>query len=274
MRQGFITMEFYETYYYANIINNILMDPFPYIRNIHEWYEDNEVEVFLPPFPKWNRLNQFCSFVIESLIDEQVSDVSIDAIVNEKKYEVWIDRALKFHGFECKGFKSWLHDRSIKFEDLAEDHLADYHNDQYLAGQLGELIEHLSSETFHVLFANRKLLATFNELLARTFCLYFKHQIPPGAEDYFESPGKLKRVSIPEWVKRAVFHRDRGMCAACNKDISGLVAAQPDKHFDHMIPLALGGLNDITNIQLLCEKCNLEKSSRPYKVSSIYESWY
>lgn len=274
MRQGFITMEYYETYYYANVINNILTDPFPYIRNIHEWYEDNEANIFLPAFPKWNRLKQFCAFVIESLIDEQISDISIDAVVNDKKHEVWVDRALKFHGFEYEGFRSWLHAHSVNVEDLTEDHLADYHNDQYLAGQLGDLVEHLSNETFHVLFANRGLLASFNELLARIFCLYFADQIPLGMENHFERPGKLKRVSIPEWVKHAVFHRDRGMCAACNRDISGLVVAQPDKHYDHMIPLALGGLNDVTNIQLLCEKCNLEKSSKPYKVSRVYESWY
>lgn len=203
-----------------------------------------------------------------------IPDISIDAIVNDQEYEVWVDRALKFHGFECEGFKKWLYAQSISYEDLNEDHLADYHSNQYLCGQLNELVKHLASEVFHILFANRKLLATFNELLARTFDLYFADHIPIGSEHFFERRGKLKRTSIPEWVKRAVLHRDRGMCAACNKDLSGLVSAQTDKHYDHIVPLALGGLNDITNIQLLCEKCNLEKSSKPYVVSSIYESWY
>jgi len=274
MRQGFIKMEYYETYYYANIINNILTDPFPYVRNIHSWYEDNEEQLFLPSFPKLNRLTQFCAFAIESLIDEEISDVTIDAVLNDNKYQVWVDRALKFHGIECHGFKSWLQEQSIALEDLTEDNLADYHNHLYLTGPLDNLIDLLSIETFHILFANRKLLATFNELLARTFSMYFQHEILAGAEDYFDRPGKLKRVSIPEWVKRAIFHRDRGMCALCSKDISGLITAQTDKHFDHIIPLSLGGLNDVTNIQLLCEKCNLEKASKPYKVSSVYESWY
>jgi hypothetical protein len=60
-----------------------------------------------------------------------------------------------------------------------------------------------------------------------------------------------KRVALPEWVKRAVLFRDRGMCAAYNTDVSGILTAQPDRNFDHIIPLAAHGINDVTNVQLL-----------------------
>ena len=33
-------------------------------------------------------------------------------------------------------------------------------------------------------------------------------------------------------------------------------------HVDHILPLKLGGSNDITNIQLLCPPCNLSKGAR------------
>lgn len=42
-------------------------------------------------------------------------------------------------------------------------------------------------------------------------------------------------------------------CVYCEKDIS------VSRHIDHIMPLALGGLNDISNIQILCPKCNLSK---------------
>lgn len=32
MEKSFLTMRYYETYYYVNIVHNVLSDPFPYIR--------------------------------------------------------------------------------------------------------------------------------------------------------------------------------------------------------------------------------------------------
>lgn len=274
VRQRFISMQFYETYYYANIVHNVLTDPFPYIRSVHAWYEDREAEVLLPPFPKWTRLHDFTRYVINSVIDEDVRDTTIDAVVHETGFEVWADQALRQHKYECIGFKRWLKEQAISLDDLTEDHLADYYSELRLSGSLEDLVEHISEEVFHVLFGNRVLLSQLNHMLARVLKTTFSDCIPEEAAAHFDAPGKLTRVPLPEWCKRAIFHRDRGMCAACNKDISGLVAAQPDKHYDHIAALSLGGLNDVTNIQLLCEACNLKKSAKSAPVSDLYESWY
>lgn len=274
VRQRLISMQFYETYYYANIVHNVLTDPFPYIRIVHAWYEDRESEVLLPPFPKWTRLHDFTRYVINSVIDEDVCDTTIDAVVHETGFEVWADQALRQHKYECIGFKRWLKEHAVSLDDLTEDHLADYYSELRLSGPLEDLVEHISEEVFQVLFGNRVLLAQLNYMLASVLQSTFSDCIPEKAAAHFDAPGKLARVPLPEWCKRAVFHRDRGMCAACNKDISGLVAAQPDKHYDHIAALRLGGLNDVTNIQLLCEACNLKKSAKPAPVSDLYESWY
>ena len=45
-------------------------------------------------------------------------------------------------------------------------------------------------------------------------------------------------------------------------------------NFDHIIPLALGGINDVTNIQLLCESCNKSKGANKISTSTKYERWY
>ena len=81
-------------------------------------------------------------------------------------------------------------------------------------------------------------------------------------------------MRIPDWVRRAVFFRDRGMCVTCGIDLSGLGSIWSDEHFDHIVPLASGGLNDITNIQLLCAGCNLKKGGRNTLTSTSYEDWY
>ena len=53
-----------------------------------------------------------------------------------------------------------------------------------------------------------------------------------------------------------LFLMQRGLCAACHVDISC------KNHVDHIMPLALGGSNDKTNLQLLCPACNHAKSSK------------
>lgn len=52
-------------------------------------------------------------------------------------------------------------------------------------------------------------------------------------------------------------HRlQRGRCAGCR------VALGTKYHRDHIVPLALGGSNQPTNIQLMCRPCNLSKSAK------------
>jgi hypothetical protein len=55
-------------------------------------------------------------------------------------------------------------------------------------------------------------------------------------------------------------YRDQNMiCACCDRSIK-----QEDGgyHIDHIMPLALGGTNDIANIQLLTPFCNLSKGAK------------
>lgn len=40
-----------------------------------------------------------------------------------------------------------------------------------------------------------------------------------------------------------------------------------------MVPLEQGGMNDVTNIQLLCSSCNLSKGTFS-ATSNIYQNWY
>jgi 5-methylcytosine-specific restriction endonuclease McrA len=50
--------------------------------------------------------------------------------------------------------------------------------------------------------------------------------------------------------------KQRGRCACCKKKLG------KDFHVDHVEPLARGGSNDKTNLQLLCPTCNLKKAAR------------
>jgi len=68
-----------------------------------------------------------------------------------------------------------------------------------------------------------------------------------------KSSNKLNRY-ISKQVKTYVWRRDEGKCRYCGSN--ELI------EFDHVVPVSKGGSNTARNIQLLCEKCNRDKSDK------------
>lgn len=62
-----------------------------------------------------------------------------------------------------------------------------------------------------------------------------------------------KRPPIPRELVDAVYRRDGGRCVNCG--------STENLQLDHIIPFSKGGATTIENLQLLCQKCNLEKSN-------------
>lgn len=62
------------------------------------------------------------------------------------------------------------------------------------------------------------------------------------------------RRSIPSKVRRAVFQRDGSKCQHCGTD--------GKMHVDHRLPWSRGGLPTLSNLWLLCAKCNLQKGAQ------------
>lgn len=267
-------MQYYETYYYANIIGNLLADPFAYLRKLHEWHEDRQAELFTASFPRWSVLHSFSHFVISGLLDEHVNDVTADEIANKKSTELWVDAALRHHGFQIDGFRKHLETEGVALADLTEDHIADYHNELWIAGPLEDFLDALSEETLFVLFSNRSLLCNLHSYIAGLIQSLRPDEVEAEFSGRFAAEGRLKRKRIPAWAKNAVFFRDRGLCAHCAANLSGVLTAQTDDNFDHIVPLKQGGINDVTNLQLLCGKCNKGKGPRPASPSPKYEAWY
>ncbi|MGO9838526.1 MAG: HNH endonuclease [Polyangiaceae bacterium] len=89
--------------------------------------------------------------------------------------------------------------------------------------------------------------------------------------DLLERDGVVKRCAYwPARLRRALVFRDKGHCAICLNDISGLVSiGEEGYHVDHIVPLDLGGTNDPTNLQLLCAACNLVKGAGKANTSSF-----
>ena len=65
---------------------------------------------------------------------------------------------------------------------------------------------------------------------------------------------KAKRPPIPREVVDAVYRRDGARCVYCG--------STENLQLDHIIPFSKGGATSLENLQLLCQKCNLEKSNK------------
>ena len=61
-------------------------------------------------------------------------------------------------------------------------------------------------------------------------------------------------------IKR-ILKLQKRTCAACYTKFKG-----DDYHVDHIVPLALGGSNWASNIQMLCPPCNMSKGAKAPEV--------
>jgi len=64
----------------------------------------------------------------------------------------------------------------------------------------------------------------------------------------------LHPASITPVVRRKVWIRNKGQCAACG--------SRKDLQYDYIVPISKGGNNTLDNLQLLCETCNQKKSDK------------
>lgn len=73
--------------------------------------------------------------------------------------------------------------------------------------------------------------------------------------------GRNDDSAIPERVKLRVYHKAKGLCAACKLHwLNG--------QYDHVIPLILGGENKETNLQFLCVPCHSAKTKLDVKLKA------
>lgn len=78
-----------------------------------------------------------------------------------------------------------------------------------------------------------------------------RQELIESGELFGEQP---KRPPIPREIVDAVYKRDGGRCVYCG--------ATENLQLDHIIPFSKGGATSLENLQLLCQKCNIEKSNK------------
>ena len=95
------------------------------------------------------------------------------------------------------------------------------------------------------------------------FIVYFNKKYDKELEESQQAKEKIQiienkstteRERIPSGVRQNVWKRDGGKCVMCG--------SRERLEYDHIIPISKGGSNTERNIELLCEKCNRNKSDK------------
>ena len=249
-----IDMKFFNVYYFCHLANES-MGKFDYASTNAEFIE-RQFEVEPEDFPRTSVLREYCWWLVDRVFYEQANHIAQTEEVADFNPIAWINQAImKYKNINVSSLK--------KFECNENDFLEKFNQyieflDTVCEDLYFEIIGDIAIEVEFILFQNRDFLLRFNDQVAVMFR---------------EHP--RKRAYVPEWVKRAVLFRDRGCCVFCKKDLTGLYSLLEDneKHFDHIVPLNEGGINDVCNMQLSCQDCSLSKSDNSM-TSSLYQSAY
>lgn len=283
-----IEARFYETYEMCDVVDRILRDPSNHLVQLEGFHCDGGWLDLVLPFQKYSAFHKFIEYVVRIVHSEQVDafdlqenqrlfqnfrDIPI-ALSELKPSKLPIEFAFDHYGVEYKSFAEHLVDVGRDFSTADDDDLYHFVQDTWLTEPYERLLNHTVKEVFHVLFNNRTLLLAYNNYVSTL--VQGEHEHMDGCScDLFHKGGTLKRVQPPMWAQRAVFFRDRGRCVLCDKDLSGLLNIENVENYDHIVPLARHGLNDISNLQLLCIDCNQRvKRGHAAVTSAIYQSWY
>lgn len=269
--KSLLQMRYWDTYYFAQIVKAILEEPFDYLRRLEDFFGDSQIPTFLAPYPRWTSLHRFIEFVFWTVMHESIDDVMEDAVANEEGFKPWINEALDAHELQYTPISVWIRNQGL---DVSNNSLWEYFMVLYEDGPLDRLIYQIAEEVFFLLFLNRALLRTFHSEIAERVKTLHLGDLDKETAGFLKKSGVLRRRSPPQWAKRAVFYRDRGSCVLCNSDLSGLLSSQATDFYDHIVPLALGGTNEVTNLQLLCSQCNSRKGGHHSSVGLRYERWF
>lgn len=71
-------------------------------------------------------------------------------------------------------------------------------------------------------------------------------------------------MKLTDCIKEKVFKRDGRICAVCG--------SKERLCIDHIFPVSRGGFTILDNLQVLCEKCNLQKSNMTMEEFNIWRN--
>lgn len=198
----------------------------------------------------------------DSLFEEvaryAVNNGGISTAEIQRNFEVGFNRAgrimMQLERAGIVGQQQGINPRKVYFDNITslEKYLAagDYH---------GVSLSAEEQERRRILFQQEQEEREKAEIAARIKEKYRIRQLEKIVRQELIDSGELfgdepKRPPIPREIVDAVYKRDGGRCVYCG--------STQNLQLDHIIPFSKGGATTLENMQLLCQKCNVEKSNK------------
>ena len=87
---------------------------------------------------------------------------------------------------------------------------------------------------------------------------YYKSKKELKAKQSYEYRVKSERAKMTDSLRYDVLKRDGFKCQICGASAQDGATL----HVDHIIPVSKGGKTEMSNLQTLCDRCNLGKSNK------------
>lgn len=292
-KSQWIDHEYLGTYRIASRVQTIMANHFDYLRELEALTLDFGIADFIPHWQKDTALHKFIRYVADIMLEGENSGDYKVPFGDDPVHPKWtlpLEAALVTYGitdeidFEIPKFPLIEEERDgityVRDAPEVADACYEYFTGMQLTQVYDDLLHRIADEVFFVMFTNRVALQNLHQYLSfyvpEVDVEYVReeHLYHLDLSKFYTKSGRMRRTAIPMWARRAIFFRDRGLCTRCKKDISGLLNPFSKENYDHIVPLAAGGLNDVTNLQLLCESCNKRKSARLEPTSNRYQRWF
>ena len=231
------------------------------VENEVSFWNFNE-EMFVDAATKFNRITLLDIYVTTTLFNYYHRMFKKDGdCIESDEIDRWIEIMKEYEIIPAEEYDEDVDDASLVWFEKNIENFAD-------------LFDKISQELVHILFNDKQFLFKFNSLVQKIVKDEEKDYNLPWPKDSLNEDGTIKRQTIPQWVKNAVYHRDKGHCVFCSRDLTGLINVLRQSNYDHIIPLKQFGTNDPCNIQLTCEECNKSKGAQLKMPKYKYQSWW
>mgnify|MGYP003441980287 FL=1 len=90
----------------------------------------------------------------------------------------------------------------------------------------------------------------------REYRVAYRAKNPEKVREFARKRRQSMLQKLPTGTVKKIGASQKWLCVVCRNSI------RKEFHIDHINPLALGGVNEASNIQLLCPSCNLRKSAK------------